>query len=83
MSLLWLLPAVADLLTPEASFDAISQRLLVGPVVRTLVYNKIPNTVCDWVDAMCRDWRFERIIPAHFNAPVKAGALGAECDVKV
>jgi hypothetical protein len=65
----------ADLLTPQASFDALSQRLLVGPVVRTLVYSKIPNTVCDWVDSMCQDWRFERIIPAHFSAPVRAGGL--------
>jgi hypothetical protein len=65
----------ADLLTTQASFDAISQRLLVGPVVRTLVYSKIPNTVCDWVDSMCQDWRFERIIPAHFSAPVRAGGL--------
>jgi hypothetical protein len=42
-------------------------------VVRTLVYDKIPNTVCDWVDSMCADWRFERIIPAHFSAPIRAG----------
>lgn len=63
----------ADLLTPQESFDAISKRVLVGPVVRTLVYNKIPNTVCDWVDSICADWKFNRIIPAHFCAPVKAG----------
>jgi hypothetical protein len=73
-----LLLLLADLLTPQASFDAISQRLLVGPVVRTLVYDKIPNTVCDWVDSMCADWRFERIIPAHFSAPVRAGAARQE-----
>jgi hypothetical protein len=66
-------PTRTDLLTPQASFDAISRRLLVGPVVRTLVYNKIPNTVCDWVDGMTAEWRFERIIPAHFSAPVRAG----------
>jgi hypothetical protein len=73
----------ADLLTPQASFDAICERLLVGPVVRTLVYSKIPNTVCDWVDSICADWRFERIIPAHFSSPVKAGGcclqLGRTC----
>ncbi|WIA12372.1 hypothetical protein OEZ85_012420 [Tetradesmus obliquus] len=73
MSLLVLYFNPSDLLTPQASFDAISRRLLVGPVVRTLVYDKIPNTVCDWVDSMCADWRFQRIIPAHFSAPVKAG----------
>ncbi|KAF6261288.1 hypothetical protein COO60DRAFT_1681284 [Scenedesmus sp. NREL 46B-D3] len=73
MSLLVLYFNPSDLLTPQASFDAISQQLLVGPVVRTLVYDKIPNTVCDWVDSICADWRFERIIPAHFSAPVRAG----------
>jgi hypothetical protein len=72
-------PSTPDLLTPQASFDAIAERLIVGPVVRELVYNKIPNTVCDWVDAMCADWRFERIIPAHFAAPVRAGARARAC----
>eukprot|EP00878_Enallax_costatus_P027653 GHUV01029795.1.p1 GENE.GHUV01029795.1~~GHUV01029795.1.p1 ORF type:complete len:181 (+),score=43.57 GHUV01029795.1:741-1283(+) len=73
MSLLVLYFNPSDLLTPQDSFEAISERLIVGPVVRTLVYDKIPNTVCDWVDSMCRDWNFQRIIPAHFSAPVKAG----------
>eukprot|EP00877_Chromochloris_zofingiensis_P000565 jgi/Chrzof1/10509/Cz05g01130.t1 len=73
MSLLVLYFGPSDLLTPQESFDAISKRVLVGPVVRTLVYNKIPNTVCDWVDSICADWKFNRIIPAHFCAPVKAG----------
>ncbi|KAF8071318.1 rbm8a [Scenedesmus sp. PABB004] len=73
MSLLVLYFNPADLLTPQASFDAVAERLLVGPVVRTLVYDKIPNTVCDWVDAICADWRFERVIPCHFAAPVRAG----------
>lgn len=41
--------------------------------MRQLVYNKVPNAVCDWVDSICADWRFERIIPAHFSAPIKAG----------
>jgi hypothetical protein len=63
----------ADLLTPDESFAAISKKVLVGPVVRTLVYNKIPRTVTDWVDRICADWRFTRIIPCHFNAPISAG----------
>lgn len=28
--------------------------------------------VRDWIDSISRDWRFTRIIPAHFAAPVKA-----------
>lgn len=70
-------PCTADLLTPQASFAAVSGRLLVGPVVRTLVYDKIPNTVADWVDSICTDWPFTQIIPAHFSAPVRAGAHAA------
>ncbi|KAI4352513.1 hypothetical protein L6164_006756 [Bauhinia variegata] len=28
------------------------------------------SQVRDWVDGISRDWRFKRIIPAHFAAPV-------------
>lgn len=28
--------------------------------------------VRDWVDSISRDWRFKRIIPAHFAAPINA-----------
>ena len=62
----------ADLLTPDESFRAISNKIIVGPVVRTLVYDKIPRTVTDWVDRVC-EWRFDKVIPAHFAAPVRAG----------
>lgn len=27
----------------------------------------------DWIDEIARDWRFRRIIPAHFEAPINAG----------
>lgn len=26
----------------------------------------------DWIDGIARDWRFKRIIPAHFSAPINA-----------
>jgi len=29
--------------------------------------------VRDWIDSIAQDWRFKRIIPAHFAAPVNAG----------
>ncbi|KAF2299356.1 hypothetical protein GH714_031687 [Hevea brasiliensis] len=29
--------------------------------------------VRDWIDRIARDWRFKRIIPAHFAAPINAG----------
>lgn len=28
--------------------------------------------VRDWIDSIVQDWRFKRIIPAHFSAPVNA-----------
>lgn len=62
----------ADLLEPAASFAQISNRLIVSPIVRTLVFSKVPETVREWVDAIVRDWKFKRIIPAHFAAPISA-----------
>ena len=45
MSLLVLYFSPSDLLTPDASFEAISNRLIVPPVVETLVYSKIRTSV--------------------------------------
>ncbi|GJZ88927.1 lysine--tRNA ligase [Tanacetum coccineum] len=28
--------------------------------------------VRDWIDSIARDWKFKRIIPSHFAAPVNA-----------
>jgi hypothetical protein len=41
MALLVLYFGPSNLLQPEASFAAISNRLFVGPVVETLVYSKV------------------------------------------
>ncbi|PNW73530.1 hypothetical protein CHLRE_13g562750v5 [Chlamydomonas reinhardtii] len=73
MALLVLYFGPGDLLTPEASFAAISGRLFVGPVVETLVYSKIPKSVVEWVEDICGDWDFRQVVPCHFEAPVKAG----------
>ena len=45
MALLVLYFSPSNLLTPEQSFAAISSRLMVGPVVETLVYSKVPKAV--------------------------------------
>ena len=45
MSLLVLYFSPSDLLTPDASFEAISERLIVPPVVETLVYSKVKTSV--------------------------------------
>jgi len=73
MALLVLYFGPGDLLTPEASFNALSNRLMVGPVVETLVYSKVRGAVRAWVDDICASWSFRQVIPCHFAAPVKAG----------
>ncbi|MCL7025010.1 hypothetical protein MKW94_025915 [Papaver nudicaule] len=62
----------SDLLEPKASFSQMSQKLIVSPIVKTLVFSKVPEKVRDWIDRITRDWAFTRIIPAHFAAPVNA-----------
>ncbi|KAJ9147562.1 hypothetical protein P3X46_029709 [Hevea brasiliensis] len=63
----------SNLLEPNASFAQMSQKLIVSPIVKTLVFSKFPDKVRDWIDRIARDWRFKRIIPAHFAAPINAG----------
>ncbi|CAL1392223.1 unnamed protein product [Linum trigynum] len=62
----------SNLLEPNASFAQMSQKLIVSPIVKTLVFSKVPEKVRDWIDRIGKDWRFKRIIPAHFAAPVNA-----------
>ncbi|KAI3851187.1 hypothetical protein MKW92_004294 [Papaver armeniacum] len=62
----------SNLLEPKASFGQMSQKLIVSPIVKTLVFSKVPEKVRDWIDRITRDWAFKRIIPAHFAAPVNA-----------
>ncbi|XP_078176179.1 lysine-tRNA ligase [Carex rostrata] len=62
----------SNLLEPKASFAQMSQKLIVSPIVKTLVFSKVPEKVRDWIDRIASDWKFRRIIPAHFAAPVNA-----------
>lgn len=73
MSLLVLYFGPSDLLTPQESFRALSNRLFVGPVVEVLVYSKVKAAVREWVDDICSSWDFRQIIPCHFSAPIRAG----------
>ncbi|CDP02285.1 unnamed protein product [Coffea canephora] len=42
-------------------------------MLRVLATNgSYPDRVRDWIDSIVRDWRFKRIIPAHFAAPINA-----------
>ncbi|KAK1273399.1 hypothetical protein QJS04_geneDACA007947 [Acorus gramineus] len=62
----------SNLLEPTASFSQMSQKLIVSPIIKTLVFCKVPEKVRDWADRIAKDWRFRRIIPAHFAAPINA-----------
>lgn len=48
-------------------------RLMVAPVLQTLIFNRGPEAVLDWVDCMAQ-WAFTQIIPCHFSAPIEATA---------
>ena len=52
------------------NFQALAGRLLVPPVVRTLLYAQDPAAVRRWVATVRARWDFERIVPAHWQAPL-------------
>ena len=55
------------------NFRALAGRLIVPPVVRTLIYAQNPGSVQEWVDTVADGrWDFEQIVPAHFEAPIEA-----------
>mmetsp|Transcript_16939 Transcript_16939/g.27533 ORF Transcript_16939/g.27533 Transcript_16939/m.27533 type:complete len:473 (-) Transcript_16939:1534-2952(-) len=54
------------------NFSALAGRLIVPPVVRTLLYAQNPQMVRRWVDRVSSRWEFERIVPAHWEAPISA-----------
>lgn len=61
-----------SLLEPDASFNAIKQRWIVSPVLKTLVYESIPKSCISFVTRVERDWNFNKIIPCHLAGPVSA-----------
>lgn len=71
MQILYIVPG--NLRDPSAGFKRIANRLIVGPILKTLVFNTEPEASRRWVEDICSNWNFNQIIPAHFAAPVKAG----------
>jgi hypothetical protein len=55
----------------EKSFEALrgGGRLLVAPILQTLILNRYPQAVLDWADQIAQ-WDFQRLIPCHFDAPI-------------
>ena len=57
----------------EESFDTLRSegRLLVAPILQTLILNRAPQETLQWADTIAR-WNFSRIIPCHFDSPLNA-----------
>lgn len=57
----------------QRSFTALrgDGRLLVAPILQTLILNRAPQTVLDWVDHVA-EWEFQCLIPAHLDSPIAA-----------
>ncbi len=57
----------------EERFTALRNdgRLLVAPILQTLILNRAPQQTIAWVDRVAQ-WDFEQIIPCHFDAPIVA-----------
>lgn len=70
LQILYIVPG--DLRDPTRGFKAIANRLIVGPILKTLVFTTEPELSRDWVESICKDWNFKQIIPAHFTAPIQA-----------
>jgi hypothetical protein len=57
----------------KQSFDALrgGGRLFVAPILQTLILNRGPRETIDWAEQVA-SWNFQRIVPCHFDAPIKA-----------
>lgn len=44
-------------------------RLLVAPILQTLILNRAPQQTIAWVNRVTQ-WQFDRMIPCHFEAPI-------------
>ncbi|KAI3435565.1 hypothetical protein D9Q98_001630 [Chlorella vulgaris] len=71
LQILYIVPG--DLRDPKKGFFAVADKLIVGPILKTLVFSTLPDATRRWVDSICTDWAFTSIIPAHFTAPIPAG----------
>ncbi|MGK7920239.1 MAG: DUF4336 domain-containing protein [Trichodesmium sp.] len=57
----------------QRSFTQLRQdgRLLVAPILQTLILNRDPEQVMEWVEKVA-SWNFRQIIACHFDAPIQA-----------
>ena len=71
LQILYIVPG--DLRDPSKGFSAIANRLIVGAILKTLVFSTEPELSKEWIEDICSSWNFTQIIPAHFTAPIPAG----------
>lgn len=57
----------------QQSFDALrgNGQPFVAPILQTLILPQAPKQVLNWVNSVA-SWKFERIIPCHFDAQIIA-----------
>jgi hypothetical protein len=57
----------------QKSFELLScqGRLLVAPILQTLILNRAPQETLAWVDKVAT-WNFQQIVPCHFDAAIAA-----------
>jgi Domain of unknown function (DUF4336) len=57
----------------KQSFDALrgGGRLLVAPILQTLILNRAPQETIKWADKVA-SWDFQRIVPCHFSCLIEA-----------
>ncbi|MEG3436569.1 DUF4336 domain-containing protein [Pannus brasiliensis CCIBt3594] len=48
-------------------------RLLVAPILQTLILNRSPEVVLQWVDRVA-SWEIKRVIPCHFEGSIETDA---------
>jgi hypothetical protein len=60
------------------NFQALAGKLIVPPVVRTLIYAQEPAQVKRWAKRVAARWEFEQIVPAHWEAPIRASPADFE-----
>lgn len=49
----------------------VQNKLLVAPILQELVFSRDPNGALEYMRKLCK-FRFRRIVPAHFDAPIEA-----------
>lgn len=50
-----------DLTNPDETFEKLCEpQVICSPVVRTLVFSKVPRATIVWAEGIARDWAFDK-----------------------